>query len=632
MRGVFAPKILLPLLAVGAVGFGTVGVMNLLQRRGEAAIGLIPADATLVISFDNTPAASQVLLFNEISAAMEDSGVNRLVDDLIEDSGMPPEARAIKDNLKGSFALGVWGDLASGKPDTLLAAALNDPASAESIVAKHAEKLPNTRVTAYTFEEDVVIAFHDDYVIVANSVNTIERAIDASEDKIESLDQAAAYKKARESLPREASLMVFVNGEAVARSDEDTRKMYEAFGIKKAGWAALSATVLAEGIQVDMFQDMEGGGRILEAYESLSDLNYDSAQKLPSGAIGIVGLSGAGTMIKTLVESIEASELAADFSSGVDEMEKDTGLSLEKDLIPALAGESYAAIYPPKKADEEPTFVIMFDEQNGANPENAARKIIKSVDDFTMSQVGEAEVFVNGVETSDEPVIAILPDRVVVTNDRSLVSAPQGNSLTSNGGLASFDEGEPAKFKLQIDMKAVFEMVRKFGGDEMPDLEQALSQQTLDCSWTVEDGVAKGRALLPFKLPELIRIIGKQASQMKKDFDAPPMSEESFKAMPESDDIDTVKAHGSEIGRALMMFSGDNDDKMPTLAQFDEGAIDRYLGDKSIREDFLYTPPMAKGEPSKTEAGYFIHQDGRVVVFRDGHVEVKTWADSAPER
>ena len=632
MRGVFAPKVLIPLLAVGAVGFGAVGVMSLLQRRGEAAIALIPADAMMAVSFDNTPAASQVLLFNEIAAAMEDSGVNRFVDEMLESSGAPPEVKSIKENLKGSFALGVWGDVASGKPDTLLAAALKDPASAEGAISKHAEKVKNASMSVYSFEEDVFIAFHDDYVLVANSLKTLERSIDAADDEIESLDQVGAFKKARAALPGEASLMVFVNGEAIARADEDTKKMYKAFGIEKAGWAAMSATVLAEGIQLDVFQDMEGSATIANAYESLSDLTYDSAAELPSGAIGVAGLSGAGTMLKTLFESLQNSELSKDFQKGLADMEKETGLSFEEEIVPALAGETYFALYPPKQSKDDPSFVITFDETNQADPESAARKIIASVDDFKMSKVGAAEVYIDGTSASDEPVIAIFPDRVMVTNDRTLITDDPEKSLTSVGGLANFDDGDPAKFKMQIDMRTLFGMIRKFSGEDMPNLEQALSQDTLDIRWTVQDGTATGRVLIPFKLPELIRIAGKEAQKHKPvqgaDESIPPM------AMPEASapkDLEQIKSNGQQVAKALLMYAGDNGDQMPTFEQFGKGAIDPYLGDPKIREDFMYMPPFEDSDPKKTEVGFFMAPSGRVVVMLNGEVKYEAYTD-APTR
>src|SRR5688500_938653 len=201
--------------------------------------------------------------------------------------------------------------------------------------------------------------------------------------------------------------MLFANGEAIAKADEDTRKMYEAMGIMKAGWAAMSATVVNEGIQLDMYQDMKGGGDLTAAYEAIPELTYSSANRLPAGAIGVLAVSDAGRMVEALVSSVAASEFGGDVDKGFADMEKETGLSFENDVVPALAGETYLALYPPaRKEDDEPTFVMMIDEQNGAKPESAVRKLIAKVDEFTSKKIGDAEVF---SAKSNEPVIAILP-------------------------------------------------------------------------------------------------------------------------------------------------------------------------------------------------------------------------------
>ena len=626
-RGVFTPKILLPLLAIGAVGFGAVGVMSLLERRGEAAISMIPADAALAISFDNTPSPSQVMLFKEIGEAMEDSGMNRFVDEMMDAQGVPPEVRAIKENLKGSFAVGIWGDIASAQPDMILAAAMNDTGAAENIVKQHGKRIDNVSVPAYQVDDDVVVAFHNGYALVTNKADSLQRAMSAAKNEIQSLDETASYKKAREALPDDASFMLFANGEAIAKADEDTRKMYEAIGIKKAGWAAVGATILDSGIQIDMYQDMQGAGELAEAYEEIPELTYSSVSKLPGGAIGVLGVSDAGRMIEAMLDSIEVSELGSEVDEGMAEMEKETGLSLREDFLPALAGETYMALYPPKGGDDdEPTFVLMFDEQNGGNPESAARKLIAKVGEFKSKKMGDAEVF---VANENDPVIAILEDRVAITNDASIVANATSNALTTEGSLSKFDEGEPSKFKLQIDLRKLFSTIREFAGDDMPAFEQALSQDSLECSWTVENGVSKGRALIPLKIPELIRMAGKEMEKQKQAPQSMSLEPDALPAPNEmsTPDRETLVAQGKEIGAALKMYALDNNGKYPLFQEFLDGAIDPYLKDKEIDKEFIYMPPLEGVDPAKSEVGFYIAEDGRVVVFQDGSAKFEATAD-----
>ena len=334
-------------------------------------------------------------------------------------------------------------------------------------------------------------------------------------------------------------------------------------------------------------------------------------------------------MVDALMDSVTASDLGRDFDQGFAEMEKDTGLSFETDVLPALAGETYIAMYPPtSKEDDEPRFIMMFDEQNGATPEAAARKLIAKVDEFTSKKIGDVEVFSAG---ADEPVIAITADQVVVTNDVSIVSEPTSNSLTDSGSLSKFDEGQPAKFKIQIDLRKLFATIREFAGEDMPNIEQALSQDSFECSWTVENGVSKGRALIPLKLPELIRIAGKE---MQKSKDALPQTADVDPSIEDYEmefkSKDELLAAGKELGVAFQMYAADNNGKYPEFQEFHDGALQPYLKNKSIEEEFIYMPPMKDSDPKTTQLGSYMAEGGRVVVFMDGRAEFESyqnWGD-----
>ena len=76
----------------------------------------------------------------------------------------------------------------------------------------------------------------------------------------------------------------------------------------------------------------------------------------------------------------------------------------------------------------------------------------------------------------------------------------------------------------------------------------------------------------------------------------------------------------AQIGKALIMYSGDNDDAFPTAEEFANGALDGYLGDKSILNGFAYTGTSDDLGPAATQVGYLLCPGGRAVLFQDGHV------------
>nr|MBA3726982.1 DUF3352 domain-containing protein [Armatimonadota bacterium] len=368
MRGVFTPKILIPLLAAGAVGVATVGVMSLLARRGEAATGMIPADAVVAVTFDNTPSPGQVTLFNEIKAAMQDSGMSDYVDEFLQ--SLDPKTGAFKQlrsHVRGSFAMGLWGDLQSEKPDVMVAVALIDPAGAEAIVQKLASSAMDAGLKVYKPEKvPLIITFHDDYAIFATSAATAGRAISVARGESPNLKDDPEFKRAREALPSDASLMYFINGRAIAKADPKTKKLYASMGVTEHGWMAGGVTLRKEGIQIDGFQPMQAQGEFGKIMSTMKPLGYSSLRRFPAGAIGIAGLSNPGGFVEIFEKVTSAlPQDAPEVQKGIAEMEKETGTSFEKDWMPALRGEVYVALYPPSGDAQEPGVIVSVDNGNG---------------------------------------------------------------------------------------------------------------------------------------------------------------------------------------------------------------------------------------------------------------------------
>lgn len=81
-----------------------------------------------------------------------------------------------------------------------------------------------------------------------------------------------------------------------------------------------------------------------------------------------------------------------------------------------------------------------------------------------------------------------------------------------------------------------------------------------------------------------------------------------------------IMSEVNQIGRALMMYAADNDDKFPTKEQLAEGAIDPYLMRPGMTDGFVYHGVTSYGDsPATTEAGFRLCPGGRVVLYQDGH-------------
>jgi hypothetical protein len=530
IRGVFAPKILVPLLVAGAVGVGTIGVMSLLARRGEAAIAMIPSDAAVAVTFDNTPSASQIGLFNEIKAAMQDSGASDLIDKFLNDLDREHGSfKQLRGHVKGSFAVALWPKT-SGEPGVMVAVALDDPAGAESIVAGLSDPESIGSMKYYKPKDGgMAVTFFDGYAIVATDPSLAQLAIRTAKGENPSLNSSASFKAARASLPDDASLMYFINGDAIAKADEKTRKGYAALGITETGWSAGSVTLTSEGIQIDSYQPAVAGNGLLGSLAKTAPLGYKSLDRFPAGAVGVMGWSNLGTFAESMLKYFSSMPEGKDVSEGIAKMEKETGTSLENDWIPAFRGETYFAFYPPMDGSKDPGLVLSVDNSNGGS----ATKFLKMMIDkanagrfdhsgehvrFAESASGDLDLYTPSPKPGDdtEARLAISDSQAMLIVGGSLigkVTSPNQKLLPSEG-FKSFATGDPAKFRLQVDLYAVIDMIDKMG--ELPkdvNLRQILSGRNLTATGTWETDAAKGTVVIPINVPELIRVLGKKAKE-----------------------------------------------------------------------------------------------------------------------
>jgi prepilin-type processing-associated H-X9-DG protein len=100
------------------------------------------------------------------------------------------------------------------------------------------------------------------------------------------------------------------------------------------------------------------------------------------------------------------------------------------------------------------------------------------------------------------------------------------------------------------------------------------------------------------------------------------VSKAAYESMLASELRAETMARLNQVGKALMMFAGDNADRFPTKEELDGGAVQGYLGDSTLTQGFVYHGITSPGaNPARTAAGYALCPGGRAVLFQDGHVE-----------
>jgi hypothetical protein len=91
-------------------------------------------------------------------------------------------------------------------------------------------------------------------------------------------------------------------------------------------------------------------------------------------------------------------------------------------------------------------------------------------------------------------------------------------------------------------------------------------------------------------------------------------------------------AYGKQVALGLLMFAGDNKDRLPSAEEYGRGALGKYLKDQGLGGGFVY---MMNGgfltemdKPAETVVGYVPGGGGYAWVFADGHVQ---WKPEAPK-
>lgn len=535
--GVFSPKTLIPVLAIGAVAFGTVGLMQLLNRHGEAAIQLLPSNAVMAMSFDNTPSPQQVPLFNEIKEAMEDSGLNAKIDEFLLHADPKGTLQKIRRELRGSFAVGIFGGIfenVKSEPDVLLVAALYNRNSAEALMAGFATKQKEGDLEYYLVRDKrTYVAFHNNYVLVSNRLTALQRAFEVAKGEAKSLYEEPEFKTARNLLPSDATLMTFISGKGLAKNDPQILKGMKPLGFSENTWFAYSITLRKEGILIDSTQPADPSNPVFAKWVSkMPTLHYSVLEEMPTGALGVAAVSNPSSWWEILRDAFKVSSgpEEKEILRGIQEFEKVIGLSFEEEFLAAFRGEVNAALYPPKEKNGNPQFVISIDNSNNGKATEIALQLIEKANAgkfdskdkvrFDETKMGEYRVFHIREDSPEakEVAFAIGKDKVLFVYGKELlnkiVAGVGGDSLLHSDAFMKLREESESRASLSIDMYKLVEILEQ-SAPIPPDvnLKQLLSQRDLTANWVLSEKASSCHIVIPLDLPEVIRTIGRQVQK-----------------------------------------------------------------------------------------------------------------------
>ncbi len=519
-HGLFAPKAFAGLALTAGVAVASIAVLNLFQREGEAAVKLVPADAMLVVSFDNTPSPAQAVLYNRIGDAVKSSGMDRWIDDLLSQWDQGTGALAeLRSYVRGSFAVALFPGEDVKKPDGLVAVSLSNPAGAENLLREYLHSEVREGMRFYWGEKrDGYIAFYEGYALLSNKHEVILRALAVAEGKAPSVYDDANFQSARRVLPPDATLMFFVNGRAVAQGDPEAVKGFQALGINREGWFSLGVTLREEGVRIDgALPALEAG--LSRALREAGALNFRGMGNFPGGAVGMMGVSNPARFLEFVLELAQTDPKGAeDAERGIRQLEAQSGMSFEQEWLPAFRGELLGALYAPARAGENPQVILGLDNQHDGKATEFVVKFFERANEgafdtkdkrprFTVEALSGWKVY----RPTDNPNVAfaVSDQQVLLVTSPDLLERIVSGDLRSNlldDSNLSKAIGENPRLHFRLDAQKIVEAIERSG--DLPrgvDLKSVLTGEDLTVTITMDGQFARLHILVPVDVPNFIR-------------------------------------------------------------------------------------------------------------------------------
>ena len=355
------------LLIVAAVVVVVVVLLLLreMSRPGEATARFLPANTQVYISVNLRPGPEQMgLARNVIDRLQTDDFLDRrddLLDDAEDETGIH-----LLDDVTSWIGTDVSLALLDAGPDRLewvLLAQVNDRESAVDFIDDLADFLEgelNTEfvtdrrrgVDLWVTDEDLAVALTGEYMLMADSEDTIDEMLDNLESPpSRPLGDSRAFLEARESLPAERVMFMFVQAEDVLETLVDAVGLYEEEEeevLRQAQrntpeYVAASASFVDNGIRFELVGETPSRAFTLDGVNRLN-----SPEALPMDTLVLFSAVGVDQAWEELRDSIENLDPDSqnDFEGFLEDVEDELGVDLERDVIDALTGEVAFALLP----------------------------------------------------------------------------------------------------------------------------------------------------------------------------------------------------------------------------------------------------------------------------------------------
>ena len=337
-----------------------------LSRSGEATAEFVPSSALVYSSINLRPGLAQINRAMEVDDLLRtDDFTERIEDDLLEEiedeTGIHPlDDITVWLGTDITFAL---LDLDDDSAEWVLMAQVKDQDEAFDFAENLREYLEDVLYTEFdedeigdadvwiANDEDLVIGLTEDYLMLADSENTLEDMLDNIDSPpARPLAEDEQFIAAREALPEGRVMFVYAQ---IEDSLEEIEDIVGPLGDGDSVWnwasnntpefLAASLSFIDKGMRFDVVSEAASRSLSLD-----SERNLRSAEAVPDNTLFLLSYAGVTEAWEELREALEESDPweAEDFERFMDDLEDETGVDLQRDVIDSLAGEVSLAIMP----------------------------------------------------------------------------------------------------------------------------------------------------------------------------------------------------------------------------------------------------------------------------------------------
>ena len=200
-------------------------------------------------------------------------------------------------------------------------------------------------------DDDLGFALTEEYLLLADGENTLKRVIRDMESPPDTpLLADEDFRSARESLPSQRVMFMFLRSEWILDllRDEidpfgDPGEIIREIEDSTPEYMAMSLSFIEQGLRADFVAQRPGDGFSID-----SDVPLASPDSLPSDTVLLLASNGAREAweeLRQVMDDLDPNG-GSDFQSVLDEVEIETGIDVEEDVVDSLNGEIALALLP----------------------------------------------------------------------------------------------------------------------------------------------------------------------------------------------------------------------------------------------------------------------------------------------